>query len=192
MRRMAFRLKLEKLSYPNAVMCILLGLLMAGVVASGIWLYKKADKPVMRIGNYAITREHLALYQDNLRAKVSSYFYQTYQQDPNEKDSGTARLGETPSQVLRTEAVNALFTDTVERIEAARYEIEVDITLDDIKNPWTGKIRGERNLTDCLWAGNIRSDGIHIQDADGSKGCPEGKTPGDQAEANERTASGVI
>ena len=49
MRRMAFRLKLEKLSYPNAVMCILLGLLMAGVVASGIWLYKKADKPVMRI-----------------------------------------------------------------------------------------------------------------------------------------------
>ena len=127
MRRMAFRLKLEKLSYPNAVMCILLGLLMAGVVASGIWLYKKADKPVMRIGNYAITREHLALYQDDLRAKVSSYFYQTYQQDPNEKGFWDSTIGgETPSQ------------------------------------------------------------------ADGSKGCPEGKTPGDQAEANERTASGVI
>lgn len=147
MRRMAFRLKLEKLSYPNAVMCILLGLLMAGMVASGIWLYKKADKPVMRIGNYAITREHLALYQDDLRAKVSSYFYQTYQQDPNEKGFWDSTIGgETPSQVLRTEAVNALFTDTVERIEAARYEIEVDITLDDIKNLWTGKIRGERNL----------------------------------------------
>ena len=134
MRRMAFRLKLEKLSYPNAVMCILLGLLMAGMVASGIWLYKKADKPVMRIGNYAITREHLALYQDDLRAKVSSYFYQTYQQDPNEKGFWDSTIGgETPSKVLRTEAVNALFTDTVERIEAARYEIEVDITLDDIK-----------------------------------------------------------
>lgn len=134
MRRMAFRLKLEKLSYPNAVMCILLGLLMAGMVASGIWLYKKADKPVMRIGNYAITREHLALYQDDLRAKVSSYFYQTYQQDPNEKGFWDSTIGgETPSQVLRTEAVNALFTDTVERIEAAKYEIEVDITLDDIK-----------------------------------------------------------
>ena len=115
-------------------MCILLGLLMAGVVASGIWLYKKADKPVMRIGNYAITREHLALYQDDLRAKVSSYFYQTYQQDPNEKGFWDSTIGgETPSQVLRTEAVNALFTDTVERIEAAKYEIEVDITLDDIK-----------------------------------------------------------
>ncbi len=93
MRRMAFRLKLEKLSYPNAVMCILLGLLMAGMVASGIWLYKKADKPVMRIGNYAITREHLALYQDDLRAKVSSYFYQTYQQDPNEKGFWDSTIG---------------------------------------------------------------------------------------------------
>lgn len=54
--------------------------------------------------------------------------------------------GETPSQVLRTEAVNALFTDTVERIEAAKYEIEVDITLDDIKKSLDRKIRGERNL----------------------------------------------
>ena len=102
MRRMAFRLKLEKLSYPSAVMCILLGLLMAGVVAAGIWLYKKTDKPVMRIGNYAITQEHLALYQDDLRAKVSSYFYQTYQQDPNEKGFWDSTIGgETPSQVLR-------------------------------------------------------------------------------------------
>ena len=193
MRRMAFRLKLEKLSYPNAVMCILLGLLMAGVVASGIWLYKKADKPVMRIGNYAITREHLALYQDDLRAKVSSYFYQTYQQDPNEKGFWDSTIGgETPSQVLRTEAVNALFTDTVERIEAAKYEIEVDITLDDIKKSLDRENKRRAEPGQTAYGPNIRSDGIHIQDADGSKGCPEGKTPGDQAEANERTASGVI
>ncbi len=80
-------------------------------------------------------------------------------------------MGETPSQVLRTEAVNALFTDTVERIEAAKYEIEVDITLDDIKNPGQEN-KGERNLDRLPMGGNIRSDGIHIQDADGSKGMP--------------------
>ena len=164
---------------------------MAGVVASGIWLYKKADKPVMRIGNYAITREHLALYRDAVfRAKVSSYFYQTYQQDPNEKGFWDSTIGgETPFPGSADEAVNALFTDTVERIEAAEYEIEVDITLDDIKKSLDRENEEESGTwTDCLWAGNIRSDGIHIQDADGSKGCPEGKTPGDQAEARRKNS----
>lgn len=135
MRLKAFGLNPKKLSRTGIAVRILLGLVLIGMlVGAGIWLHGKTDKPVMRIGTYAITQEHLALYKADLRASVSSYFYQTYQQDPNEEGFwDTAFQGEIPSAVLQEEAMNALLSDTVERIEAAKYGIVVDVTLDDIK-----------------------------------------------------------
>lgn len=135
MRLSAFRLKPKKLTRTGMAVRILLGAALIGMLAAaGFWLHKKTDQPLMRIGTYAITQEHLALYEEDLRAKVSSYFYQTYQQDPNEEGFWDMSFqGEIPSVVLREEAVNALLSDTVERIEAAKCGIDVDITLDDIK-----------------------------------------------------------
>lgn len=135
MRVSAFRLKPKKLSRAAAAGSILLGLALIGMlVGAGFWLHKRTDKTVMRIGTYAISQEHLALYEEDLRAKVSSYFYQTYQQDPNEEGFWDMSFeGEVPSEVLREEALHALLSDTVERIEAAKFGIDVDITLDDIR-----------------------------------------------------------
>ncbi len=135
MRRNVFGLIHRKFSCTGIGAVILVILVLVGIgTGAGFWLHGKKDKPVMRIGTYAVPQEHLALYETDLRAKVSSYFYNTYHQDPNEEGFWEKTFhGESPSVVLREEAMNALLQDTVERMEAVNYGIAADITLDEIK-----------------------------------------------------------
>lgn len=105
----------------------------AALLMAGVWLYKKPSAVVMKIDNYAITEEHLALYENEFRAEVTSYFYREYQLNPNKEDFWeTEAGGEKPREVLREKAMNSLVYDTVERIIASRNGISADITLKDI------------------------------------------------------------
>ncbi|HCD42719.1 MAG TPA: hypothetical protein DEQ64_03075 [Lachnoclostridium sp.] len=101
---------------------------------AGVWWLKSPSHGVFKIGNYTITQDHLALYESDCRAEVSSYFYNKYQLDPNEDGFWENKIqGEIPREVLEQKAMNRLAWDTVERIKASQYGIPVDITLKDIK-----------------------------------------------------------
>lgn len=128
MRKRAYR------STGILVRIVLVVLLIAVFAAAGFWLFQTSDRVVMRIDNHPITQEHVTLYENDLRAEVTSYFYQKYQSDPNEKEFwNTSVQGEIPAEVLREKAMDELLLDTVERIEAVKYGIPTDITLDEMK-----------------------------------------------------------
>lgn len=108
---------------------IILFLLMAG-----IWLYLKPSDTIIRLDHYAFTKDHLALYENEFRAEVTSYFYREYRLDPNEEAFWTTEVnGETPAALLQKKAMDSLVYDTVERIEAAKYGVTSPITLKEIK-----------------------------------------------------------
>lgn len=103
------------------------------IFIAAVWLLKKPSAVVVKIDQYAITQDHLALYENDCRAEVTSYFYREYQLDPNTEGFWTTAVdGEIPEEVLKQKALERLYRDTVERIEAFRYGIPADITLKDI------------------------------------------------------------
>lgn len=96
------------------------------LLMAGIWWMKKPA--------YPITQEHLALYEDDCRAEVTSYFYNKYQLDPNEYGFWETEIhGEIPGEMLKQRAMERLAWDTAERRKASEYGILTDITLKDIK-----------------------------------------------------------
>lgn len=106
----------------------------AVTAAAGIWLMKGREEPVLKLGDHAISQEHLELYENDLRAQVTSYFYNQYQADPNEEGFWEMSFdGEVPGDMLRKEAMDQLVYDTVERIEASERGLDIEITLGDIK-----------------------------------------------------------
>lgn len=120
----------QKVHRWNVIMGIVL---MMALFIAGLWLFKKPSAVIMKIENYSITQDHLALYENEFRAEVASYFYREYQLNPNKEDFwGTAAGGEKPAEVLKQKAMNRLVHDTVERIAAAQQGISADITLKDI------------------------------------------------------------
>lgn len=97
-------------------------------------MFKKTSDTVFTVEGYAITEDHLALYEEDCRAAVTSYYYQTYGEDPNEKGFWEKELdGMTPAEKLRETALDELWTDTVERIEAKKHGIQVPVTLKEIE-----------------------------------------------------------
>ncbi|MFV0241672.1 MAG: hypothetical protein ACK5H4_16750, partial [Lacrimispora sphenoides] len=101
---------------------------------AGIWWLKGPSHEVLKVGSYTITQDHLALYENDCRAEVTSYFYNKYQLDPNENGFWETKIqGEVPGEVLKQKAMERLYRDTVERLKASQYGIPADITLKDIK-----------------------------------------------------------
>ncbi|WP_349947607.1 hypothetical protein ABFV83_03745 [Lacrimispora sp. BS-2] len=101
---------------------------------TGIWWLKSPSNGVLKLGSHTITQDHLALYENDCRAEVTSYFYNKYQLDPNEDGFWETKIqGEIPGEVLKQKAMDRLVRDTVERIKASQYGIPADITLKDIK-----------------------------------------------------------
>lgn len=113
---------------------VIMGIVLCMVLfMAGIWLYKEKSAVIMKIDNYAITQNHLALYENEFRAEVTSYFYQEYQLNPNKENFWETEVGgEKPAEVLKQKAMDRLVYDTVERITASQYGISSDITLKDI------------------------------------------------------------
>lgn len=112
-----------------------IGTVLIGILLfTGIYLLKRSSDMEFMIGKYGISREHLALYEHEARAKVASYFYTRYQKDSNAVGFWDSEVeGEVPSRVLYEEAVRMLTSDTVERIEARNHGISTAITLDEIR-----------------------------------------------------------
>ncbi len=101
---------------------------------AGIWRLKKPSQEVVKLGGCTITQDHLALYENDCRAEVTSYFYNKYQLDPNDDGFWETQInGETPGEVLKQKAMDRLVFDMVERLKASQYGISADITLKDIK-----------------------------------------------------------
>lgn len=101
---------------------------------AGIWWLKGPSHEVIKIGSYTITQDHLALYENDCRAEVTSYFYNKYQLDPNEDGFWETNIqGEVPREVLKQKAMDRLYREAVERLKASQYGIPADITLKDIK-----------------------------------------------------------
>ncbi|WP_313577445.1 hypothetical protein [Lacrimispora sp.] len=91
---------------------------------AGIWWLKGPSHEVLKVGSYTITQDHLALYENDCRAEVTSYFYNKYQLDPNENGFWETKIqGEVPGEVLKQKAMERLYRDTVERLKASRYGI---------------------------------------------------------------------
>lgn len=95
-------------------------------------LRAKGNEPLTVCG-YPISEEYVNLYEDDCRAAVESYFYQTYGADPN----GTAFWsqsfdGEVPQEMLREQALSRLVSDVVMRAEARERGIEADVTYDEL------------------------------------------------------------
>ncbi|MDO4296396.1 MAG: hypothetical protein Q4D90_09610, partial [bacterium] len=92
------------------------------------------SETVLELGGYAITEEHLALYEQDNRAAITSYYYQNYGLDSNAADFWETEVdGETPAQKLREQAMDEVALDTVERIEAVEHGISTPVTLEEIK-----------------------------------------------------------
>lgn len=121
----------------NVIMAAVL--IIAFFVAVTRWLQKPSYE-VVKMGDYAITQDHLALYETDCRAQVASYFYNKYQLDPNEDGFwDTLVQGEIPREVLKQKAMDRLAWDTAERLNASQYGIPADITLKDIKRSLEGE-----------------------------------------------------
>lgn len=112
-----------------------IGMIAAAIMMCLLLFQKYSQEDVIvHIGGYAITKEHLELYENDCRAKVSDYFYQTYQQDPNVPGFWDMDFeGNIPSDMLAKKALARLKEDVVERIEARKHGIETQITLKEIQ-----------------------------------------------------------
>lgn len=120
--------------------------LLIAIFTAAVWLIKKPSSAVMKIDKYAITQDHLALYENDFRAEVASYFYREYQLDPNAAGFWTTEAGgETPEAILRQKALERLYRDTVERIEASGYGIPADITLAKIRKSLESENAGRQS-----------------------------------------------
>lgn len=122
------------------------------LVCAGIRLMRKPSDTVGTIGSYPITEDHLALYEEDCRARVTAYFYNKYQQDPNVEGFWDMEFeGEVPSRMLREEAWEKLSRDTVERIEARKHGIRTDITLKEIEKSLTEENERRRKAGEVVY-----------------------------------------
>lgn len=121
------RMKKNKWIEITIISCMIL-------VAVGIIVYVKLPKTAFTVNGYKISEEHFDLYQNDKKAKVTSYFYSKYKADSNEKGFWKKSFnGEIPQDVLENEAKDQLISDTLARIIAKENGIDVAITLKDME-----------------------------------------------------------
>lgn len=136
--------------WKKGVVVTAIGVALGVAGIAGTVLFKERSETVLKLGRYKITRNHLELYENDLRAQITSYFYNQYQADPNEDGFWERSFGgEVPKTMLRQKALDQLVCDTVERIEASEHGIDVDITRNEMEKSLK-KINEARKDSDTI------------------------------------------
>lgn len=139
----------QKVRRWNRVMgTVLIMVLIMVLFLAGVWWLKKPSYGVFNMKNYTITQDHLAIYEKECRAEVTSHFYNQYHLDPNEEGFWETEIhGENPKEILKEKAVDLLAFHTAERMKASEYGIPVDITLREIKKSLEEENRKRQSLS---------------------------------------------